>query len=124
MATVYGQRIIDAGALGGTSGVAPAFPFLAMRHGEETRSPAPRVFDRVVELWSYDTPRDYTRTERGLRAVQAALEAAVGHRTEVQGVAWWLIATRYEGTSRDLEDDVVRASVKYSTFRLIGNTDQ
>lgn len=119
---VYDDRIIDAGALGGVDGIAPAFPFLAVRYGEVSPGPRRTVEDLLVEFWSYDEPQDYTRTGKGLAALHALLHDRSGGSVLVDGVTTWLISATWTGTSRDLSDDVLRASVRYATYRLITNT--
>lgn len=119
---VYGDRIIDSGNLGTPDGLIPPFPFLVTKWGEHTVGWG-SVEDRLVELWSYDNPTDYTRTERGLRAAQAALHRRAGGWADAEGSRTWLIEARLDSVSRDLNDDVLRASVKYATYRLVGNSE-
>jgi glycine cleavage system aminomethyltransferase T len=76
-----------------------------------------------VELWSYDVPTDYSRTERGLDAVYAALHQRTGVKSVVAGETdTWLVQALWGSTSRDLADDVLRASVRYATYTLVTNT--
>lgn len=119
---VYGDRVIDAGNLGEESGLIPPFPFLVTRWGEE-RPFRGTTRNALVELWSYDNPRDYTRHGRGLLAVQAVLHRQSAGPTVAEGYRTWLIEGLLDSISRDLEDDVLRASVKVATYRLVGNSE-
>ena len=119
---VYGDRILDAGNLGRDDGHIPALPFLVTRWAEHTVGWG-STESRVVELWSYDNPTDYTRTERGLRAVQDVLHRRAGGWVDAEGQRTWLIEARLNSVSRDLTDDVLRASVKYATYLLVGNSE-
>lgn len=97
---VYGNRIIDSGALGQDTGIIPVFPFLVTQWGSHTVGWG-TVEDRLVELWSYDVSTDYTRTERGLRAAQDALHRRAGGSVLVEGSRTWLIEARLDSVSRD-----------------------
>jgi len=119
---VYGNRIVDSGNLGTPDGLIPPFPFLVTKWGEGTVGWG-TTEDRLVELWSYDISTDYTRTERGLRAVQSVLHRRAGGWADAEGERTWLVEARLDSVSRDLTDDVLRASVKYATYRLIGNSE-
>ena len=118
---VYGTRIIDAGQLGETKGQAPRFPYLVTKFGERTPGANRTSFVQEVELWSYDDPHDYTRTEKGLDALFALLHQRGGGSVAVDGVTTHLIQAEWLSTSRDFTDDVLRASAKYATYRLVGN---
>lgn len=119
---VYGTRVIDAGELGDTTGQTPVFPYLCTKWGEENPTLSRTGLSEDVELWSYDDPRDYTRTKKGFAAIQAFLHKRGPWSQVVDGTKFWLNEARWLGTSRDFEDDVLRAGVKYATYRLIGNT--
>lgn len=119
--TLYGGKIIDSGELGETAGTIPTFPFLVTVFGEETRG-ASRTSRLVqVELWSYDEPRDRTRTGKGLDAVYAVLHQRAGGSVLVDGVTTHLIEALWQARSKDFTDDVLRASVKYDTYKLAIN---
>jgi hypothetical protein len=118
----YGDRLIDAGSLGAPWGDPPRFPYLVTKYGEQSAAPVGRVQDCLVDLWSYDVPEDYSASEKGLRGIFDALDRRSGDSILVEGVRYWLIEARFQATSQDLVDDVLRASAKYSTYRLIINT--
>lgn len=119
---VYAERIIDAGNLGEEEGLIPPFPFLVTRWGE-SRPRWGTTEDALVELWSYDNPRDYTRHGVGLGAVQTALHRQSFGPVVAEGARTWLVEATLDSVSRDLEDDILRASVKVATYRMIGNTE-
>lgn len=121
---VYGDRIVDEGNLGETPGTAPAFPYLVTKYGEETRGASRTSRVQLVELWSYDHPTDYTRTDRGLDAIYALLHQRGGDRAPDPdgGPDTFLVEASWESTSRGLADDVLRASVRYATYRVVTNT--
>lgn len=119
---VYSTRIIDEGALGETPGLIPAFPFLVTKYGEETRGASRTSKVQQLELWSYDVPTDYTRTERGLDGIYALLHERGGDAAVVVGEpTTHLVEALWQSTSRDLLDDVLRASVRYATYKLVTN---
>lgn len=123
VAAVYGTRVLDAGNLGEDSGQQPVFPYLVTKYGEATRGASRTTKVQTVELWSYDVPTDYSRTERGLDAVYAALHQRTGVKSVVAGETdTWLVQALWGSTSRDLADDVLRASVRYATYTLVTNT--
>lgn len=120
---VYGTRIIDAGNLGEKPGTIPAFPFLATKYGEATPGGSRTSRVQLVELWSYDHPTDYTRTELGLDAIYDLLHERGGGAAIVAGEpTTWLVEALWQSTSRDLTDDVLRASVRYATYKVVTNT--
>lgn len=123
---MVGDRIYDAGALGTpTQKAIPAKPFIVVNHGPDTyRSyDEARVVDRVIDVWFYGEPGDFTVVERGLREVKAALHDATGWYEDPETeVRTWLTSCRWQGGSSDLYDDVYRANTRYGTYRLIGNT--
>lgn len=120
---VYGNRIIDEGNLSTVPGQQPAFPFLVTKYGEETRGASRSAKVQQLELWSYDNPTDYTRTHRGLEAVYQMLHERGGDMKAVAGEpTTWLIQALWQSTSRGLVDDVLRASVRYATYKLVTNT--
>jgi hypothetical protein len=119
---VYGTRILDAGALGEEPGLQPEFPYLVTKYGEETRGASRTTKVQLLELWSYDHPTDYTRTALGLDAVYALLHERGGDNAVVAGEpTTHLIWCTWGSTSRDLMDDVLRASVRYATYTLVTN---
>lgn len=118
---VYGTRIVDAGELGATDGQSPVFPYLSMQWGNELPTASATGLNEEVELWSYDDPRDYTRTKVGLEAIKATLHKQGPWNQLVEGRRFWIGEARWLGTSRDLQDDALRASAKYATYRLVGN---
>lgn len=120
---IYSTRVIDAGNLGEEDGLQPVFPFLVTKYGEETRGASRTTKVQQVELWSYDHPTDYTRTDKGLDAIYALLHERGGGSAVVAGEpTTWLIQALWQSTSRDLADDVLRASVRYATYKLVTNT--
>jgi hypothetical protein len=120
---VYGTRIIDEGQLGDREGQQPEFPFLVTKYGEATRGASRTTKVQVLELWSYDHPSDYTRTDAGLDAIYAALHQRGGDAAVVAGEpTTWLVEALWESTSRSLTDDVLRASVRYATYKVVTNT--
>lgn len=119
---VYQDRIIDAGELGGTPGIQPEFPFLAVKFAESLPGASSRSRRHSVELWSYGEDRDYTVLAQGLDAIFALLDHRHGGPVTADGVTTWLIEAKWESTSRDLRDDVLRASVRYATYTLVTNT--
>jgi hypothetical protein len=123
VAAIYGDRIIDAGNLGEEHGLQPEFPFLVTKYGEETRGASRTTKVQLVELWSYDHPTDYTRTDKGLDAAYALLHQRGGDAAVVVGEpTTHLVWCTWGSTSRDLADDVLRASVRYATYTLVTNT--
>lgn len=126
--SVYGDRIVDEGAVGrwtGTpAGQQPGFPFLVLKYGEETRGVSRTTRVQLVEFWSYDTPTDLTRHDHGLDALYALLHQRGGDRAVDPdgGPDTYLVEANWEATSRGLVDDVLRASVRYATYRLVTNT--
>ena len=122
VSAVFGDRIVDASELGETEGTAPLFPYLVTRFGETARGASPTSRRHTVELWAYDEPRDYTRLEKGLDAIFALLDLKSGGPVVAEGVTTWLIEGKWESTSNDLTDDVLRANVRYSTYTLVTNT--
>lgn len=120
---LYGTRIVDAGNLGETPGLIPEFPFLVTKYGEESRGASRSTKVQLVELWSYDEPTDYTRTGKGLDAIYAMLHERGGDNAVVAGEpTTHLVWATWGSTSRDLVDDVLRASVRYVTYTLVTNT--
>ena len=123
VAAVYGTRIIDEGNLGETEGTQLAFPYLVTKYGEESRGASRTSKVQTLELWSYDVPTDYTQTEKGLAAAYALLHERGGDAAVVAGEpTTYLIEALWGSTSRDLTDDVLRASVRYATYTLVTNT--
>lgn len=118
---VYADRIMDAGQLGDLAGQAPPFPYLVTKYGERSSSFSGTAIDVEVELWSYDDPHDYARTEAGLEALKSCLDRRANDVVAVEGVTYRLIEARYAGTSRDFQDDALRASTKYATYRLVAS---
>jgi len=122
LTAVYGTRIIDEGNLGETPGLIPPFPFLVTKYGEETRGSSRTSKVQLLELWSYDVPTDYTLTEKGLDAAYALLHERGGDKAVVAGEPdTYLVEALWQSTSRDLMDDVLRASVRYATYKLVTN---
>jgi hypothetical protein len=120
---VYDTRIIDEGNLGEVPGTQPEFPYLVTKYGEETRGASRTSRIQTLELWSYDVPTDYTLTEKGLAAAYALLHERGGDAAVVTGEpTTYLVSALWESTSRDLTDDVLRASVRYATYTLVTNT--
>lgn len=119
--SVYSDRIIDSGELGHTDGQTPVFPYLCTVWGQENPTMSPTGLDEQVELWSYDDPRDFTRTKKGLAAIRSFLDRQGPWSTVVDGKRYWLTEARWLGTSKDFQDDSLRASAKYATYRLVGN---
>lgn len=119
---VFGDHILDASELGETEGTAPPFPYLVTKFGESSPGASRSTRRHTVELWAYDEPRDYTRLEKGLEAVFALLHQRSGGPVIAEGETTWLIEGKWESTSRDLTDDVLRANVRYSTYTLVTNT--
>ena len=120
---LYGTRIIDEGDLGKTAGAIPEFPFLVAKYGEATRGASRTTKVQLVELWSYDHPTDYTRTDKGLEAIYNALHERGGDKAEVADEpTTHLVWCMWGSTSRGLTDDVLRASVRYATYTLVTNT--
>lgn len=119
---VFDNRIIDSSALGAGEGQAPPFPYLVTKYGESV--PGANRTSRVhtVELWAYDEPGDYTRLQKGLDACWAVLHEQTGGSATADGVTTWRMWSQWQSTSRDLTDDVLRAVVRYSTYRLVTNT--
>ena len=120
---VYNTRIVDEGSLGDREGQQPEFPYLVTKYGEETRGASRTTKVQLLELWSYDHPTDYTRTDLGLDAVYQALHQRGGDSAVVVGEpTTWLVEALWQSTSRGLVDDVLRASVRYATYKLVTNT--
>lgn len=119
---VYGDRIIDASNLGEDAGSIPARPFLVTKFGARTPGPSRTSYSREVDLWSYGELGDFTVVEQGLDAVYAALHDRVGDKATTEGVTTHLMGAALLSVSRDLVDDVYRATAQYATYRLVGNT--
>lgn len=120
---LYGNRIIDEGNLGEQPGLIPAFPFLVTKYGEATPGASRRSKIQALDLWSYDVPADYSRTDLGLDAVYALLHQRTGGKAVVAGEPdTWLVQALWQSTSRSLVDDVLRASVRYATYTVVTNT--
>lgn len=119
---VFGDRVIDASELGEAEGHQPPFPFLVTRFRETTPGASPTSRRHLVELWAYDEPRDYTRLEKGLEAAFSLLDMKSGGPVTADSVTTWLVEGKWESTSNDLTDDVLRANMRYSTYTLVTNT--
>jgi hypothetical protein len=127
LVVLVGSRIFDSGALGTPTGKQiPAKPFVVTNYGEDQGAPRRdgTVEDRIVDVYAYGEPGDYTVVEQVLREVKLALQdkAGVYVNPENSSDKTWLNVARYTGSSRDLFDDVYRANCRYNSFRLVGNT--
>lgn len=124
LAAIVGNRIYDANALGTPTGKEiPQKPFIVMSYGEDTGGPREdaTVEDRLVDVYAYQDPGDFTLVEYALREVKGALHRASGLFGEGENKTW-LTSASYVSGSRDLYDDIYRANCRYATYRLIGNT--
>lgn len=120
---VFGNRIIDEGALGETAGAQPAFPYLVTKYAEITPGVSRTTHVHSVELWAYDTPTDYTRIDKGLAAAYDLLHERAGDAAvRVGEPTTHLMDCRWQSTSRGLRDDVLRASVRYASYTVVTNT--
>lgn len=126
LVAIVGDRIYDAGALGeATEKIIPAKPFIVTNHGPSSTTPTDHAetFDRLVDVWFYGEPGDYTIVERGLRAVQLAVHDKQGtFQDSVNNTKTTLAYCRFRGTSADFYDDTYRANTRYATYRLVGST--
>lgn len=127
LVSIVGNRIYDAGALGTpTDKEIPAKPFIVINHGPNQAAPTEdaRVQDRIVDVYFYSSPGDFTVVERGLTEIRAALHNASTSYVDPDDndLKTWLTSSRFQGSSRDLYDDIYRANCRYETYRLVGNT--
>lgn len=114
-------RLIDSDALGIANAIQPPFPFAVLKAGNESPTPSAHTRSQLFDLWVYDKPGDYNRIHNILDIARGVLHQRAGDRATVGGVEWWLMGINFTGASQDFRDDMLRATTRYATYRVVGN---
>jgi hypothetical protein len=114
-------RLVDSDSIGRADGIQPAFPFAVLKGGTEAPTPGFRTRSQLFDLWVYDKPGDYNRIHEILDTAYGILHRRAGGKVTVGGVDWWLMDSRFQGASPDFKDELLRATVRYATYRVVGS---
>jgi hypothetical protein len=114
-------RLIDSDALGIVNAIQPPFPFAVLKGGLESPTPSRFTRSQLFDLWVYDKPGDYNRIHKILDVAMDTLHKRGGGSVTVEGVKWSLMGINFVGASQDFRDDMLRATTRYATYRVVGN---
>lgn len=114
-------RLLDSDAIGRVDGIQPAFPFAVLKASTEDATPSYRTRSQLFDLWVYDKPGDYNRIHEILDVARDTLHQRTGDKVTVAGRDWWLMNASFQGASPDFKDELMRATVRYATYRAVGN---